>query len=197
MICCLLAALLVGGSARFRRTVPVLQDAGILLLGVGLGALLVEALAAFSSDLQWLHHGRHPLGVIAVVVTGAALSVVGLRLGERPSGTRRATVLALAGCGGAILTEILDLHVARLHVSPAAPATILVHAPSVVFALLAAGLMIRGTRSRGEGDIATGHPGPSRPDVRQRWSADSDVHGPGKGAPLVTSRGRDLPHTGT
>lgn len=144
MICCVLAALLVGGSARFRRPVPVLHDAGTLALGAGLGGLLVEGLASFCSDLHWLHHGRHPLGVVAIVGGWAALSVAGLCLGERIWNARSESLLVMAACGGAMVTELFDLHVARLHVAAAAPATILVHAPSVVLGVATAGLMILG-----------------------------------------------------
>jgi hypothetical protein len=144
VICCVVAALLVGGSARFRRQVPVLHDAGVLVLGAGLGGLLVEGLASFSSDLHWLHHGRHPLVVVAVVGACAALSVLGLNLGEWTWGARSGTLLAMAACGGAMAIEVFDLHVARLHVAPTAPATILVHAPSVALGIATAGLMILG-----------------------------------------------------
>jgi hypothetical protein len=150
VICCLIAALVVGGSTRFRRSVPVLHDTGMLLLGAGLGGLLVEGLAALSTDFGWVHQGRYPGAVVAVVGGWAALSVAGLSLGDRAAAARMAALVTMAACGGALATEILDLHVLRLHVAAAAPATILLHAPSVVLGITAAGLLMFG---RGSGRV--------------------------------------------
>jgi hypothetical protein len=159
VICCLIAAVLVGGSTRFRRSVPVLHDTGMLLLGAGLGGLLVEGLAAFCTDLHWLHQGRHPAGVVALVGSWAVVSVAGLCLGERSLEQRTAALVMMAACGGALLTEILDLHVLRLYVAPSVPATVLLHSPSIALGIAAAGLMMLGRGPR----RVVGHPGSQSP----------------------------------
>jgi hypothetical protein len=148
VICCLIAALLVGGSTRFRRSDPVLHDTGMLLLGAGLGGLLVEGLAAFCTDLDWLHQGRNPAGVVALVGSLAAVSVAGLCLGERSLEPRTAALVMMAASGGALLTELLDLHLMRLHVTPTVPATVLLHSPSFALGIVAAGLMMLGRGQR-------------------------------------------------
>jgi hypothetical protein len=166
VICCIVAALVVGGSTRFRRSIPVLHDAGALLLGAGLGGLLVEGFAAVSVDVHWLHQGRHPLGVVLMVGAWAALSAAGLFLGEWTWEAGAEALLAIAACSGAIVTEVLDFHVAHLHVSPAVPATILVHAPSVALGMLVVGMMIlrpgvRSPRADRGGNRCASHVDPS------------------------------------
>jgi len=90
-----------------------------------------------------------------VVGLWAVVSVAGLCLGERVAEAKRAALFAMAACGGAIVTELLDLHLMRLHLSADVPATIVLHAPSFALGIAAAGLMIlgpglgrRGRRSR-------------------------------------------------
>jgi hypothetical protein len=146
MLCCLVGGILVAavarGAARNSNRRPSLP-AG-LLLGATTGALSVEIFLATLVPLGLTGAPGSLLVRLALLVILAAVATIAVAAGGGTAlrSARGTAFLGLAAGAGALVTEGVDLHLARLHVPAGTLEAVLVHLVPIGF--LCAGLLRAG-----------------------------------------------------
>jgi hypothetical protein len=148
VLCCLvgglLAAALLGAARRRRAHNPTLA----LAFGFGAGALVVELVTAALVPLGGVSAPGALWARLAVLVVPAVMAVAAGLAGAGGSLLVRQGVMtvATAAAAGALVAEVVDLHLVRLHANIGLAAGVAIHVPAFLF--LAGGLRWRAKLSR-------------------------------------------------